>query len=349
MSRILVPSSLVATLAAGLLLPAANAAGPLSAGAANTVAIAPAASQSAPGLADGRALLEKSIDAMGGREAFKQIRSAEMDISLGTPNGPLPINARMMPPEMVSITMSAQMPNPVEVRMVRNGEATWMEVQALDIEGQPVGERQVTPRVPRTQMDQFATVVRIHWMMHRILEDYETLEVTGIQEFEGMPCMKVRIADPRTERGREEKAATPGDRFVFVDLAEGFPRGLDAPVTGSADQRQVLAFRDVKEFGRLKLFTKMVGIEGPVQQTFSFDRIEFNGLLPGAFTVPEGIPGKPATVAPAAAPIDPTGGGRPINPTGRPTGGGAGSGTTGGTGGGTGGGSGGGTGGNGGG
>lgn len=296
---------------------------------ATTPTPAPAASpQATPGaavgLADGRALLERSIEAMGGRKAFDGIYSAEMDITLGTPNGPLPINALMMRPEMVSITIAAQMPTAARVRMVRNGEARWMEIQPLDATGTAVGDAQVSPSVPRQQLEQFATVVRIHWMMHRILEDYDTLEAMGVEEFEGFPCLRVRIADPRTDRGRQEKASSPGDRFVMIDLADGFPRGLDAPVTGQPDVRQVLAFRDVKEFGELKLFTKMVGVSGPVQQEFTFEGITFNAVQPSSFAVPEGIPGKPATPVQAPKPIDPTGGARAISPTGRPIGGGAG-------------------------
>ena len=96
----------------------------------------------------------------------------------------------------------------------------------------------------------------------------------------------MRIADPRTERGRAQAA---GDRFLYVSLSDGMPLGIDAPIEGDDDPRQVLSFKDVREFGDLRLFTRMTGTRGPVRQSFIFENIDFNVVPPTVFAVPEDV------------------------------------------------------------
>ncbi len=251
----------------------------------------PAAAQPDPaalaaGLPDGRAVLERAVEAMGGQEAFDAVTSMAVDLIMTIPTGEMRLEALSRGSDQLSVRFRASLEAPIEARIVKNGDVAWATMQPLNDELEPIGEATLVPQTPMRELRQFSFAVRAHWMIHRTLEDYETIETVEITQFQEQPALRVRIADPRTERGRAQAA---GDRFLYVSLSDGMPLGIDAPIEGEDDPRQVLAFKDVKEFGDLRLFTRMTGTRGPVRQSFIFERIDFNVVPPTVFAVPERV------------------------------------------------------------
>jgi hypothetical protein len=287
-------SALPVAAALALLAPFAPAFAP------EAAAQAPDPTAIAAGLPDGRVVLERAVDAMGGQEAFDAVESLAMQLVIGLPNGELAMEALSMGEDRLSLRLKASLDRRVEALMIKNTDVAWMTMQPLDEELAPVGEPQLLPQIPTRELREFGSAVRAHWMILRMLEDYETIRSTEITQFEEQAALKIRIADPRTERG---KAAAPGDRFLYISLADGMPLGIDAPVQGPDAPRQVLAFKDVVQFGDLRLWTRMVGTRGPLRQSFVFKDIVFNAVPKQAFAVPEAVKAREA-----AAPS------RPVNP-----------------------------------
>ncbi|MHC4810739.1 MAG: hypothetical protein ACYTEV_10300 [Planctomycetota bacterium] len=265
----------------------------------------------AAGLPDGRAVLERAVEAMGGREAFERVRSLTADLVIGMPGGELEMEARSIDPDRLSLRLKATLERPVEARMLKHGTVAWMTMQSLDSELQPLGEPTLLPQIPTADLKRFGAAVRAHWMVLRLLEDYASMQSVAIEPFQEQPALKVRVTEPRTPRGR---AAAEGERFLFVSLADGMPLGIDAP-TGAADgSRQVLEFKEPQTFGDLRLWTRMVGTNGPVQQSFIFRSISFNDVPEDLFAIPPAVAAREAARA-AESPATPGGssesGGRP--------------------------------------
>ena len=279
-----------------------------------TLAAVPPASGAAPSqdagpdpftsaLPDGRAVLERAVEAMGGREAFERVRSLTTDLVVGMSGGELEMEARSIDPYRLSLRLKATLDRPVEARMLKHGAVAWMTMQPLDSELQPLGEPTLLPQIPTEDLKRFGAAVRAHWMVQRMLEDYATIRTVGIESFQDQPALKVRATDPRTPRGR---AAAEGERFLFISLADGMPLGIDAP-SGSPDgSRQVLEFKEPQTFGELRLWTRMVGTNGPVQQSFIFRSISFNDVPEDLFAIPAAVAAREAARA-TEKPSAPTG------------------------------------------
>lgn len=259
----------------------------------------------AAGLPDGRAVLERAVEAMGGREAFARVRSLTCDLVIGMPGGELEIEAHSIEPDRLSLRLKATLQRRVEARMLKHGDVAWMTMQPLDSELQPIGEPTLLPQIPTEDLRRFGAAVRAHWMVLRLLEDYETIRTVAIEPFQEQPALKVRVTDPRTPRGRE---AAAGDRFLFVSLADGMPLGIDAPSGSPDDARQVLEFKEPETFGDLRLWTRMVGTNGPVQQSFIFRGIRFNEVTEDRFAIPAAVAAREAARK-DAAPATPGAGG----------------------------------------
>ena len=279
--------------------PARRAIAPRLAGAALLAVLAPlsvpAPAHAAPpvdpaamtaGLPDGRAVLERAVEAMGGQEAFDAITSVAVDLVMTVPTGEMRVEALAGEADQLSVRFTVELQSPVQARMVKNGDVAWATMQPLDDELEPIGEPQLMPQAPSRELRQFGFAVRAHWMVLRMLEDYETIRTVEITQFEDQAALRVRVSDPRTDRAREQ---APGDRFLYVSLADGLPLGIDAPVEGEGEPRQILAFKDVREFGDLRLFTRMTGSRGTARQSFVFESIDFNVVPAAAFAVPEEV------------------------------------------------------------
>lgn len=258
------------------------------------------------GLPDGQVIVERALEAMGGRAAFEEIRSVVMDVVLTRDQDDLKMRAMSIFPDRLMVQLDATLETRMTITMARNGEAGWIELQPLDGELEPVGPSQIMPAIAgpqRDQIDQFGDTTRAHWVLIRILEDYSELTTIGFEEFAGKPSIRVRLSGPKTERAKSD---VQGDRYLFVAVEDGYPLGLDTPAPvvagapeGAPKARQRLIFSDRTEFGSLDLFTRMTLEAGRNRQSFRWESISFNNAPPIVFTVPDSV--RKAVEAAAAA------------------------------------------------
>ena len=114
---------------------------------------------------------------------------------------------------------------------------------------------------------------------------YKSIETVGIVDFEGGKCYKVKIVK-----------LTGSEGFEYFDVATGLIAGVQAAIDtpmGKIDQTSV--FSDYRDFGGLKMPTKIQQKNGQFDATISFTTIEFDNVDPAVFELPASLK---ATVKP---------------------------------------------------
>lgn len=240
------------------------------------VAVAPAAAMdnhdgehAQDGLPSGAELMKKFIDATGGEEAIKKIKSRK---SVGTFAMPA-----------MGIEASLEMVNsaPDKMRMVIEVPGFGTETNGTDGE---VSWAVSTTNGPRVLEGEEATAMEQQADMHAPLhwEDiYESVTTVGEEDVEGTPAYVVELVNKKT--GRTETRLYAKDSGLLLQLRQ-------KQMTAMGEMPSITTMSDYRDVDGLKMPFKMVISAGQMEQVVTMTSIEHNIEVDnGVFGPPEEV------------------------------------------------------------
>ena len=223
----------------------------------------PAASSSA--LPPARQIIDRYLQAIGGREAMQRIQSIKSvaTLSFSGLNGEM--TAYMARPNRLLVHTS--LPGVGEIRTGYNGEVAW----SMD----PVqGPRLLTGR----ELEEMRERARFDQMM-KDPSTYTSVQTVQRTTFEGRPAFEIKIVRPS---GREETE--------FYDTETGLQLGQITTQSSAMGQIQVTTvMSDYQRFGPLLMATKAIQRLGPQEISVTTKSVEYDVVPDSVFALPAEI------------------------------------------------------------
>jgi hypothetical protein len=218
-------------------------------------------------LPSGRAILDKHVAAMGGREAILAHKSTRATGTLSMPStglsGTLEIYGAHPNQTLLKISLSGV----GEVLEGFNGTHGWSlspMTGPMLLEGKQLDEK-------RFDSDYYSEL--------RADSRYASITTLERVDFEGRPCYKVRLV-----------RKNGGEDIEFYDVATGLKAGS---ITTRETQMGTVTGRtvesDYRKFGNLLQPTKVVSHIGGLEQVVTIASIEYDSVQPSVFELPAGI------------------------------------------------------------
>jgi hypothetical protein len=205
-------------------------------------------------------IIEQSLHAMGGRDAFHGMTSSFAKAQLQSSRGLVQLEMSWMRPNLILVK---QLENATTTATIGfNGEVAW----AHDSKGY-----QILPSEQATLLQREASMFRIVPRMETDLKDLKTIDQV---QFAGSNCYKVSGID-----------FEGAEHFTFFDVADHLVRGAEVVAVG---QPTLLSrFSEWKEDQGIKYFSK-VDIEQTGSDTINitFTEVKFNTLDESVFALP---------------------------------------------------------------
>jgi hypothetical protein len=265
---------------------------------------APAATRpSAPALPDGRALIAKLVDAMGGAEKFKALESIHIKTTTTAGTQKIASDVYYAGEDRFVVRRSA-------IGLVfgagRNGEDRWIKQPTPP--NQPQGNAPPVRRATLSEINRAPAETGIPIGLFTIANRYKSIETTGEEEIAGRRCYRIRLAD----RLDADPAEAPLESFLFLDAETGLAAAIES---ANPRGRTRMLLGEWKKFGDLTIVTRLElpqrtpppGRVDPPPPPPSgivtvIDSCEFDAVDAAIFAVPPDLP----PVAPAAPPAPPT-------------------------------------------
>lgn len=217
------------------------------------------------------AVVERAIEAMGGRTAFEKLESHFMKVTKYHMSG---TNRRESPFEFWFITpdkVKAVQHSPIgPVVMAFDGQRGWTKPGMMKT--QPTGLESMAP------VTDIARMPRLAFDLER---EFEIDPSVTIVTFDDHPCYRLTL-----KRRMPRKRETERSNVLLVDVETGRPRGLLRPSRfRTAEITDTLRFKEWKSFGDYTLFTQIYSDE-PGQPEYHVEEFEANQVDAAAFTPP---------------------------------------------------------------
>jgi hypothetical protein len=231
------------------------------------VAVPPARAQDAAKLPSGREVIDRYVEAIGGKAAVTKYKSTKVEGTFAVPSQGLTGTMEVLTAAPDRFLLRVTLPGVGEIANGFDGAVGWLVDPMMGpmlLHGEALAEMKV-------DADYYAA-------LHddRNVASVETVERTV---FEGAPVYKVRV-----------ERRSGGEDFEFYDVASGLLVGSTGKRTlpmGTFDVTNVLS--DYKDFGGLRLATRsrqqMMGIE----QVMTISSVEFDTVDAAAFALPPQI------------------------------------------------------------
>jgi zinc protease len=239
-----------------------------------------------------RDLLEKAIEATGGRAAIEKIKSRVSTGTMEVPAQGIKASILMSQAAPDLVAMELDLPGMGKVRQGHDGKTAW--------ELNPMTGARVLDAEERESF------VRGAMLNSELMYDklYKEMTTVGTEDVAGKPTFKVRLVP------------TSGDPMhMFLSKETGLPVQMSSTMKSPMGEIQTLTLiEDYREVDGVKIpFKTRVQIVGMgIEQVVSFEKIEQNTEIPAdRFAVPEEIKKameKPAAPATPATPAPATGG-----------------------------------------
>lgn len=221
----------------------------------------------------GTAVLERYVDALGGREAVFGVERREVWGRYEGPEFKFPARLRMWYEKPESFHLTLDEPSGPRYELMHTPEATWEMGFSLS------APSHVRHPIRRLIIKEDADL----YQEANYAERYETLTLRGMNTFEGRNMLEV-LAAPEPNTGRQ--------RLLYIDpetyLLQGY---ITVTFDGEKQIRITVILTDYKEFDGVKFATRTEirtdGIEEPA--VFVFDKMVVNGE-PHDFEVPDSLP-----------------------------------------------------------
>lgn len=211
-------------------------------------------------------VLNRAIDAMGGKKAFEEIESFHFTATIELAGQSFPAETHWMSDGRFRFTQGS--PEVGQAIMSSDGTTVWQYQPHLGHEfpsDEEVERILSTAEMPRI----------IHWMK----ETYDTFETVGIQEFENAECYAVRM------RADGKQALT-----AYFDVKTHRVRGTKRVIeTRLGTSEAITSFSNWKSHGDLTLFMNATMSQSGMTSTMTFRDIEFNNVDESVFELPDEI------------------------------------------------------------
>jgi len=230
----------------------------------------PAAPAPAGDLPDGRSIVAKSIDAMGGKKALEAIKSMTMNASIASPMGEIPMQLFWARPNRVLVKQT--IPNYGELVEAFDGQVGWRSV--LMTEGYQL--------LDELECEQLKNQANTHLTLLEIERECETIETVGDVQFDGRACRKVRFEDRDEPKAPEVFGLFDAETHLMIgmEMVERTP-GIPLTVT--------FRFKDWKKTDAVTFFREMHMSQRGVQATMKYTDIGLNNVDPNTFRMPEAV------------------------------------------------------------
>ena len=234
-----------------------------------TVATSHVAAQAAtPALPTAKSLMDKHDAAIGGRAALAKYSSVKQTGAMNIPAAGLDASIEIFK-EKSGMFLQKIVIGPIgEIAQGFDGKTAWgmqPQVGAMVLEGEQAREM-------KAQGEFFGN---FHDMAN-----YKSAETVELVDFEGRKCYKVKLA-----------RVAGGEGFEFFDAATGLTAGaireVDVPGQGKISQTSV--FSDYKEFGGVKIPTKIAQRGGQFDVTVNITAVEYDKVDPATFALPDAV------------------------------------------------------------
>jgi hypothetical protein len=225
-------------------------------------------------LPDGKAIVTKAVDAMGGREAFEAVKTLETHATVEMPTG-MTLDLKFYSSATGAFLIKQQTPMG-EVALGSNGEVGWMRNPMS-------GQYSLMDDATRRESLRQATM---HQMFSGAEDRWETIETVAKDTFGEKDAYKVRFADDDVEM------------FGFFDSENGMPLGMERQ-QGPGVVR--LAFEEWDDFGDIKLFKVMRVEQMGMEMAMVYETIKINETESAVFDLPDEVK-ELATAEPASQP-----------------------------------------------
>jgi hypothetical protein len=223
-----------------------------------------------------RDIIERAVEAMGGRAAFDAVKSVHVSATMT--GGPEGATSDLFSAGREQILLRQGLPNFGQVETGQNGPYMWTKM--------PGGRYRL---LTKEQMIMRAEQARLFWLVPDLQATYETIQTVDRVELADQECYKIKLAD------RKDIASVQDDRsvrFIYFSVSSGLLVGLETYPAGLERAGIITLFRQWKEFKepKLTLFTEFQsGQDGRNTRTLLFNEVEFNEVDEAVFAVPEEV------------------------------------------------------------
>lgn len=221
-------------------------------------------------------LLEKAIEAMGGKTAIDSIKTLHVASEMAAPAGTMTGEVFWARPNHVIVRRN--MPQMGDIEMGTDGKIGWINHPML-------GYQLVTTPQEVKQIRNQALHVRILKLNQTVDEQAE--EVLGITdaEFGGTKAYELKIKEREGDKERTNS--------IYFDTNSGLILGMH--VTGETANPSTVWFKDWQSVNNVQFFMTMVVDEGQGSETtITFSKISVNDTDLNVFAVPEQVKQKAA-------------------------------------------------------
>jgi len=227
----------------------------------------PAVAQAPPGLPAGRAVIDRFIDAMGGADTLRKYRSQR---AIGTFEVPGPgihgqIEVLSAAPNLMRQRL--MVPGLGAVESGFDGTVGWLDdptIGPMVLDGKALEQMKV-------DADFYAALHGDHL--------YRTIETVERTTFEGTAAYKVRLV-----------TASGDEQFEYFSIESGLlVGGQSVRVLPMGEFPTTTVMNEYKSFGGLRLATRWVQRSMGVEQTITITNVEFDGVDPAVFALPDRI------------------------------------------------------------
>ena len=229
-------------------------------------------------LPSGDELIEKSVEAMGGK-AIQKIESYTASSELTTPTGTVATDVFWGKPGRIFI--QTDVPNRGKMEMGTDGTIGWMV--------QPMRDHQLLQGPQLLMIRQQATHSRVLNLRQTMTDDkHQFGDVTEV-DFDGVACYKLRVTAQTANR--------PETGALYFDKDTGLLRGKRV---GGVDalQTSTVTFEDWRKIDGVNFFHHMDVTAGDVTMTVNYTKIELNTVKPDVFRIPAEIKTQVRTAPP---------------------------------------------------
>ncbi|MHC5023616.1 MAG: LolA-like protein [Planctomycetota bacterium] len=227
----------------------------------------PVTTAPAKDLPQAASIIEKSIEAMGGRKALAEIKSRHTKVTMTTPMGEMQLETYVADKDRLLVKQS--MPGMGEGAMGSDGKVAWANnpmaggYQLLELAAVQAGSG---------QMDVLALVLDME-------KNIGSMETVDRAEFNGRDCYKLHLVD---KSGMEEHR--------YFDVETGLVQGVSQErETQMGPMEMVMHVGEWKEVGKIKVFSELTMSQMGMDLVMTLTEIQFNDVPDSVFDLPEEV------------------------------------------------------------
>ena len=232
-----------------------------------------ASAQASKDLPDAKKIIDHALAAMGGEEAFKKIKTHDIEFEMEAGPQVLACAVKSMTKDKKNMFNAEMQVMGMVIKMGSDGDTHW-QTNPMN------GQYSIMDGAQAEQMAGITELGTMQTMIGDIKEEAAILETVDKTEFEGRSCYKVRAVPKDDETGEPKNSES---MFMYFDAEKHLPMGMESSENGMTVK---MVFKEWKETAGVKVPTLIEGSQGPQAMKLTFKKFEFNTLKAAAFELP---------------------------------------------------------------